>query len=167
MERFRQISAEKKYPMNKKQLVTFLDWLTNIKKTEPLVLETEPDDIAEMYLQTKESKNDVACCYEILNYFNKKTNKHYKHLHYAHNLIQERLDEGFAVEDFYFVSDKKIAEWTGTEYEEFLRPSTLFSEKNFENYLNSYGTHRSKIKSNSGAAAEAVAAAKNRINKIR
>lgn len=152
--------------MNKEQIVTFLDWLTNIKKTEPLVLETEPEDIAELYLQTKESKKDDEAD-RILKYFNKKTNKHYRHLLYAHKIIQKRLEEGFLVDDFYFVIDKKVADWTGTEYEQFIRPSTLFSEKNFENYLNSYGTHRTKIKSNSGAAAEAVAAAKNRINKIR
>lgn len=152
--------------MNKEQIVTFLDWLTNIKKTEPLVLETEPEDIAEMYLQTREIVFTRDNADRILNYFNKKTNKRYRQL-YAHKIIQERLDEGFLVDDFYFVIDKKIADWTGTEYEQFIRPSTLFSEKNFENYLNSYGTHRTKIKSNSGAAAEAVAAAKNRINKIR
>ena len=49
--------------------------------------------------------------------------------------INARLAEGFTVEDFYTVIDKKCAEWKGTEWEKYLRPETLFGSK-FENYLN-------------------------------
>ena len=49
--------------------------------------------------------------------------------------IKARLAEGFTVEDFYTVIDKKCAEWKGGEMEKYLRPETLFGSK-FENYLN-------------------------------
>lgn len=49
--------------------------------------------------------------------------------------INARLAEGFTVEDFYTVIDKKCLEWKGTEWEKYLRPETLFGTK-FENYLN-------------------------------
>lgn len=49
--------------------------------------------------------------------------------------INARLAEGYTVEDFFTVIDKKCAEWRGTAMEKYLRPETLFGSK-FENYLN-------------------------------
>lgn len=49
--------------------------------------------------------------------------------------IHARLEEGFTVEDFKTVIDKKCADWIGTEFEQYLRPTTLFGTK-FESYLN-------------------------------
>lgn len=49
--------------------------------------------------------------------------------------IHARLQEGFTLEDFREVIEKKCAEWLGTEYEKYLRPETLFGTK-FESYLN-------------------------------
>lgn len=49
--------------------------------------------------------------------------------------INARLAEGFTLEDFFSVIDKKCAEWKGGEMEKYLRPETLFGSK-FENYLN-------------------------------
>lgn len=50
--------------------------------------------------------------------------------------IRARLAEGFTIEDFYSVIDKKCAEWKGdAKMEKYLRPETLFGSK-FENYLN-------------------------------
>lgn len=49
--------------------------------------------------------------------------------------IKARFEEGFTLEDFYTVIDKKVAEWRGTDMEKYLRPSTLFGSK-FESYLN-------------------------------
>ena len=51
-------------------------------------------------------------------------------------LIRAREGEGFTLEDFKTVIDRKCAEWMGTEWEKFLRPETLFGTK-FESYLNS------------------------------
>ena len=49
--------------------------------------------------------------------------------------INARLAEGYTVENFYTVIDKKCAEWKGGKMEQYLRPETLFGSK-FENYLN-------------------------------
>lgn len=50
--------------------------------------------------------------------------------------IKARLSEGYTVEDFYTVIDKKCEEWLGTKMEQYLRPSTLFNREKFESYLN-------------------------------
>lgn len=49
--------------------------------------------------------------------------------------INARFSEGFTIDDFKIVIDKKVKEWTGTEYEKHLCPDTLFGTK-FEKYLN-------------------------------
>ena len=49
--------------------------------------------------------------------------------------INARLKEGYTVDDFKIVIDKKFEEWHGTDMEKFLRPETLFAGK-FESYLN-------------------------------
>ena len=50
-------------------------------------------------------------------------------------LIHARFEDGFTVDDFYTVIDKKCEEWKGTEWEKYIRPETLFGTK-FEGYLN-------------------------------
>ena len=57
--------------------------------------------------------------------------------------ISARLKEGYTVEDFKAVIDKQYAKWKGTEYEQYLRPSTLFGTK-FESYLNAKATSQPK-----------------------
>lgn len=49
--------------------------------------------------------------------------------------IVARLNEGYTLNDFIAVIDKKAKDWKGTEYEKFIRPETLFGSK-FEGYLN-------------------------------
>ena len=51
------------------------------------------------------------------------------------SLIRARLNEGFTVDDFKAVIDKKAASWGGTDMAKYLRPETLFGTK-FEGYLN-------------------------------
>ena len=52
------------------------------------------------------------------------------------SLIRARLKEGFTVEDFKTVIDKKTKEWKDdSKMSEYLRPITLFGTK-FESYLN-------------------------------
>jgi uncharacterized phage protein (TIGR02220 family) len=73
---------------------------------------------------------------EIVDYLNAKAKTKYRHTSNAtKELIRIRWSEGNSVDDFKTVIDKKCAEWIGTEFEKFLRPSTLFSTK-FEGYLN-------------------------------
>lgn len=63
--------------------------------------------------------------------------------------ISARLNEGYTVEDFKAVIDKQYAKWKGTEYEQYLRPSTLFGTK-FEGYLNAKVSSQPQDKSSDG-----------------
>lgn len=73
---------------------------------------------------------------EIINYLNQKTNSHYKfNSKTTQTKINARLNEGYKLDDFIAVIDKKYAEWKGTEFEQYLCPETLFGTK-FEKYLN-------------------------------
>lgn len=73
---------------------------------------------------------------EIIDHLNQRTGSQYRaSTKGTRTLIQARLKEGFTVDDFKTVIDKKCVEWVGTEWEKFLRPQTLFGTK-FESYLN-------------------------------
>lgn len=69
-------------------------------------------------------------------YLNGKTGKHFRPTNKAtKRTINARLNEGYTLEDFQKVIDIKTAEWTGTEYEKYLNPETLFGNK-MDKYLN-------------------------------
>ena len=73
---------------------------------------------------------------EIINYLNERLNSHYKvTTNKTQSQIRARFNEGFTLEDFKTVIDKKINEWNGTPMQKYLRPETLFGTK-FEGYLN-------------------------------
>lgn len=74
---------------------------------------------------------------EIVDYLNIKLSTSYKYNSKNTQIhIKARLNEGFTVDDFKKVIDKKSAEWLhNSEMAKFLRPQTLFSPK-FESYLN-------------------------------
>lgn len=75
----------------------------------------------------------------IVDYLNKKANTNYKFTtKKTTEIIRARLEEGFTLEDFYTVIDKKCYDWMDTEFEKFLRLMTNFGIK-FENYLNQKG----------------------------
>ena len=80
------------------------------------------------------------------NYFNEITGQHLRVTSKTyHELIRPRLREGFTVDDFKTIIDKKYAEWHGTEFEKFIRPSTLFAPTHFEDYLNQPKNVRKKV----------------------
>lgn len=73
---------------------------------------------------------------EIVDYLNQKAGTRYKHSSEdTRKHIRARVNDGYTIDDFKAVIDRKTAEWKGTEWEKFLRPSTLFGSK-FESYLN-------------------------------
>ncbi|MEZ7173617.1 conserved phage C-terminal domain-containing protein [Sporosarcina sp. OR05] len=79
---------------------------------------------------------DVAS--EIINYLNQQTGKAFKPTTKAtKDFINGRLREGHTVEHFKTVIDTKVKQWLNDpKWDAYLRPSTLFNPKNFENYLN-------------------------------
>ena len=102
-------------------------------------------------------KNNMSskldCTDEIIQHLNMRAGTKYKsNTAKTKQLINARLNEGFTLEDFKIVIDKKCVEWCGTEFEKFLRPNTLFGTK-FESYLNQNVV---KPKSKKGDAIDAV-----------
>ena len=58
------------------------------------------------------------------------------------SFIRARLREGFTVDDFKTVIDKKARAWLGNrDMQKYLRPETLFGTK-FESYLNEQETYK-------------------------
>jgi uncharacterized phage protein (TIGR02220 family)/predicted phage replisome organizer len=86
----------------------------------------------------KELKIDTytEVCTEIIAYLNEKCSSRYRATDSTKKLIRARLEEGFTKEDFFTVIDNKVKSWKGTEWEKYLRPSTLFNASKFQGYLN-------------------------------
>jgi uncharacterized phage protein (TIGR02220 family) len=81
-------------------------------------------------------KDNVELLDRILDYFNQVTGQKRKSEE-AKRLIRGRLAEGRTFEDFKHVIDTKTAQWIrDVKMRKYLRPSTLFREGNFEDYLN-------------------------------
>lgn len=103
-------------------------WAENIdKESSYRYSEDKTKDITE-------KEDHIA--YEVMNYLNQKTNKNYMPNSKNISLISERLKEGYSFEDFIHVIDVKYEEWYGTNKEKYIRPSTLFKARNFDNYVN-------------------------------
>lgn len=76
--------------------------------------------------------------YEIIEYLNLKTGSKFKPTTKPYvQAIRSRLKEGYTVDDFKTVIDKKCREWKGTKLEKYLTPKTLFAPSHFDTYLNS------------------------------
>lgn len=91
----------------------------------------------------KEREEDKEIYQSIVSYLNEKAGTKYRASSAkTKTVIHARLAEGFTVEDFKTVIDKKCADWLGDEkMEKYLRPETLFGTK-FEGYLNSKVTRK-------------------------
>lgn len=75
---------------------------------------------------------------EIIEYLNVKTCSKFKATTKPYiQAIRSRLKEGYTVDDFKTVIDKKCREWKGTKLEKYLTPKTLFAPSHFDTYLNS------------------------------
>ena len=68
-------------------------------------------------------------------YLNQKLDKSYKYVDKNTKLVNARLKEGYTIDDFKTVIDKKVAEWQNGDMAKYLRPETLFGTK-FDGYLN-------------------------------
>ena len=95
------------------------------------------------YTQKREDNNTIYnntkynIFKEVISYLNEKANTKFKEGNKANQrIISGRIDEGHTLEDFKTVIDNMVAKWKGTEWEQYLRPQTLFQASKFENYLN-------------------------------
>lgn len=81
----------------------------------------------------KKYKKDIE---EIVNYLNEVVSANYKpNSKNTVKLITARLNEGYEINNFKTVINKKAKEWRGTQFEQYLTSQTLFGNK-FEQYLN-------------------------------
>ena len=80
---------------------------------------------------------EASTTQEVISYLNLKAGTNYKATTpKTRTLIKARLKEGFTLDDFYAVIDKKVLLWgKDIKMQAYLRPETLFGTK-FESYLN-------------------------------
>ncbi|UGO49454.1 hypothetical protein P9C73_gp38 [Bacillus Phage vB_BanS_McSteamy] len=106
--------------------------------------EKEPEEKTKSKASLKsDAKSNPIPYKDILDYLNEKANKNFNPKAEGHRkLIRARWNEGYKLEDFKKVIDNKTSQWLGKKsfdgkpLDQFLRPSTLFSQKHFDNYLN-------------------------------
>lgn len=115
------------------------EWHVVGEMLEPLISDEDPAKVME-----KKEKEDKYAeeRKEIINYLNLVCNSRYRPgSQGSKGHINARLREGYTVDDFKSVIDKKHKEWTGTDMERFLTPDTLFGTK-FEKYVNQTVSNR-------------------------
>ena len=112
--------------------------LANFASESSKICEADMQDLRQSNTSNNTNKNtsNKEIYSEVLVYLNEKAKTNYRiSSREAQKHINARISEGFTVEDFKTVIDNKCSEWIGTDYEQYLRPQTLFGTK-FESYLN-------------------------------
>lgn len=85
---------------------------------------------------------------DVISYLNEKTGKKFTTAKCNAVHIQARLNDGYTVEDMKKVIDLKTQEWKGTQFDQYLRPKTLFRPSNFESYLNKRSETKNECRTN-------------------
>lgn len=95
-------------------------------------------------IMSSSDEHDRVPYKQIVDYLNERTNSKYRHTTAkTKDLIKARWNEGFRLDEFKVVIDKKSEEWLKDSImSNFLRPETLFGTK-FESYLNQKGNVKS------------------------
>ena len=106
----------------------------NTQANTDIDIDNEIDNDIDISLSLKDLKDKEII--GIIEYLNQEADTNYKSTSVkTKTLIKARMKEGFTVDNFHTVIQKKTAEWKNTEQEKYLRPETLFGTK-FEGYLN-------------------------------
>lgn len=104
-------------------------------KDEKIKNKEEDNIISPAIAEHSVSKVDIPYG-KIIDYLNNKLGTHYKvETKKTRDLIKTRFNDGFKLEDFIIVIDKKYEDWKNSEQAKYLRPETLFGNR-FESYLN-------------------------------
>lgn len=123
------ITIKLKYKENTNEIESRYIYITNVNIGDNII----PPNNNEQKNKKEKYTDEIK---EIIDYLNTKTGCKYRYTTESTNkLIRSKLNAGFNVDDFKSVIDKKVLEWSGTEFEKYLRPYTLFGNK-FEQYLN-------------------------------
>ena len=133
------LPAKRYIRINEKQLAQILlnnsceNSAASFAKTEEL---DAPKQQGNNNNNNNKNSNNKEIYIAVIDYLNGKAGTHYRATSKTtQQHINARLAEGFTVEDCKRVIDNMWAAWKGTEWEQYMRPSTLFGSK-FENYLN-------------------------------
>ena len=88
-------------------------------------------------LVTVDSNSLLEITKKVITHLNQKTESNFKYTSKnTQDKIKARLNEGYKLDDFIIVIDKKVDEWLNNdEFSRYLCPETLFGTK-FEKYLN-------------------------------
>lgn len=149
---------------NKNRLITIVNWAfyqdpedePNKQNNKQL---TSNQQAANKQLTTNKNVNnaknednvkekDIIPFSEIVDYLNLKAGTKYKASgQKTKDLITARWNDGHRLDDFKTAIDNKAADWLGTDYEQYLRPVTLFGTK-FESYLNAKVKGAAKVETN-------------------
>lgn len=86
-----------------------------------------------------DKSDQVVIADRVISDLNAKAGKSYRLIDSNRKLVIGRLKQGFTEADCLKVVSNRCSKWIGTAQEEYLRPKTLFSQENFEGYLNDNG----------------------------
>jgi uncharacterized phage protein (TIGR02220 family) len=127
---------------------------SDILKSDILIDNILCNDITGNAITSNDITKNVIPYNEIINYLNNILKSNYKPKNkQTRSLIKARWEEGFTLDDFKGVIDKKYNEWSKDENMcAYLRPITLFGKK-FESYLNQNGVAK-KLNNNIGKPKE-------------
>lgn len=130
---------------NKNRLITIVNWGiyqadddTDNKQPHKRLTGTSQAVNNYQELKNVENEKEQIPYAEIINYLNEKAGKNFSNKSVANKkLISGRFNEGRNLTDFKHVIDIKCGQWKESpKMNKYLRPETLFSQKNFENYVN-------------------------------
>lgn len=116
--------------------ITVMENVTDIRTRE--LEKEELKDLKEPMPGKPDEPEPVKPPYdEIISHLNNAVNRKFKaNGKTLQGWINARFKEGYTLEDFKTVIDKKTLEWLGTSHEQYLRPETLFISEHFDSYLN-------------------------------
>lgn len=137
---YNRIAKQKSRARQKLLLESVNDKSMTSQRCHDTDIDIEVDKENKDILSDKQKKqladNMTPITLDVVTYLNEKANTNFKPCtDKTKRCIKARVNEGFTLEDFKKVIDKKVNEWMGTEFQQYLRPETLFGTK-FEGYLN-------------------------------
>ncbi|WP_158233829.1 conserved phage C-terminal domain-containing protein [Sporosarcina sp. P3] len=105
---------------------------------ENIMLPAITKELKQTTKKKRYSEKDLAIISSVIEYLNQKASKRFKHnANTTMDLLHERIEEGYTLNDFKLVIDTKAAQWLHhPQFRHYLQPSTLFKAEKFENYLN-------------------------------
>jgi uncharacterized phage protein (TIGR02220 family) len=113
---------------------------------ERLPINKEGKELKKKELKPIVEQTSLDCISSVIDHLNKKTGKKYRAGSKSSRMhILARTKEGHTLDDFIAAIDNQAGAWMGTEWEKYLRPSTLFNSEKFEGYVNNTGK-KAKVK---------------------